>query len=566
MRAVLHGAAWAALAMLVTGGYAKAAASALQAPSDVLVDFRVISEPIGSGSLTLVRIDRGASAGLEPGDRVTLRPLGQSPVQGVVQSVEERESVVDITQSIAGLAPGVPGEVRIPLSRIDGAKSRKTTDEAGYPPIEWSSDEVEWDEETPLLAEATILEREERDPVWRGRVYMTSDLIHDAIGEGRDDLFSRIGLDARGTNVFGFGGEMRLDGEFNVRETDLSDGQGEQDTLARLDRFSYALGGVRGAPRRIEVGRFLPREFPELGLLDGVEASWRAAAGHRLGASIGYLPSNDRERSTGDTLQVSSWAALALDREERFQLGAALQKTWHKGEEDRELFLSRLRWTPDGPWSAFATTWVDFYGAEDPLKEDSVELTQALVSVSRSLGRNAGASVSSSLVRYPSLLRDGLQDLPSSILTDGRSRRTSLSAWTRLTKTHRVRVRLDQWSDQSSSGNGAELGWDHQLQGPRVQRVYASTFYREGRFGDVSGFRTGVGGPLRGGQWRADLDAGLFGQARFSGEQKNLLQGALRLGWDGLIGQDWLLSLTTSYRFGDEQDAVSLGFLLQRSF
>ncbi|MFT5733082.1 MAG: hypothetical protein ACI8WY_001758, partial [Planctomycetota bacterium] len=64
MRAVLHGAAWAALAMLVTGGYAKAAASALQAPSDVLVDFRVISEPIGSGSLTLVRIDRGASAGL----------------------------------------------------------------------------------------------------------------------------------------------------------------------------------------------------------------------------------------------------------------------------------------------------------------------------------------------------------------------------------------------------------------------------------------------------------------------------------------------------------------------
>ncbi|QDV05260.1 hypothetical protein Poly30_07560 [Planctomycetes bacterium Poly30] len=559
-----------ALGLASTTGWAASAAAGVDAELDasasVQVDFRVISAPVVSGGSTLVRIDRGASAGLAPGDRVTFRPLGGSPVQGVVQTVEERESVVDVAQATDQLMPGVPGEVAVPASRLPGGEDPQPTDQGDYPPIEWTSDEVEWTEGTPLLAEARVLEREERPPVWRGRVYMTSDLIHDGVGAGRDDLFSRLGMDARGTNLFGFGGEFRIDGEVNMRDTQVADGQGEQDTLARLDRFSYALGGVRGEPRRIEVGRFLPREFPELGLLDGAEVSWRTGAGHSVGASIGYLPSNDRERSTGDTLQISSWGTLMVDEDQRFQLGAALQKTWHMGEADRQLFLARLRWSPNGPWSAFATAWVDFYDSNDPLKQDSVELTQAIASLSRRIGKYSGVSLSSSMNRYPSLLRNGIQDLGSSIITDGSNRRVSLSGWTRLSDVDRINVRADQWADQSSSGAGGEFGWGHQLDGPRIQRINTSVFYREGRFGAVKGLRTGIGGPLSGGSWRADLDAGLFGQARFDGSQADLFQGALSLGWDGIIGADWLLSLTTAYRFGDEQDAVSLGFLLQRSF
>lgn len=175
-------------------------------------------------------------------------------------------------------------------------------------------------------------------------------------------------------------------------------------------------------------------------------------------------------------------------------------------------------------------------------------------------------SLFGSIIRYPELLRDGLQNLPPEILMNGESKRVWVSAWTQVAREDRLRVRIDQWSDQESSGGGGELGWQHGLRGEVFDLVDTSFFVQQSRFTDVYGVRVGTGGPLAGGRWRADLDVGLYEQVGFSGEQDELLQNAIRLGWDGVLGRDWFLSLTSAYRFGDEQDALSVGFLLNRSF
>jgi len=47
---------------------------------------------------------------------------------------------------------------------------------------------------------------------------------------------------------------------------------------------------------------------------------------------------------------------------------------------------------------------------------------------------------------------------------------------------------------------------------------------------------------------------------------EDLLQHAVRGAFDLELGAHWTLALYAETRFGDEQDALSLGFLLQRSF
>ena len=527
---------------------------------DVRVEVRVLSV-VGD----LVRIDRGAAAGIEPGDRVILIPLGRARVESVTLHVNERDSTVRVEPGVLGLAPGVAGIVILPAVRFDDEEAAQARAD-GRPAIQWQSPENGWDGATPLLADARASSRSERPSKWRGRGYLTGDFIRDRNRVERDDTFSRVGLDLRGENVFGFGGTMRVDGEFNYRSLEIDGEQIEDETLGRLDRLSYSVGGTREQARRVEFGRFLPREFPELGLLDGAEVSWRTPGGHRFGTSFGYLPSYDRERTTGDTLQISTWGSLAVDTDQRFEVGGALQKTWHEGDADRDLLLTRIRWSPDGPWSAYATAWWDFYGSDDVAKEDDVELTQMFANVTRMIGTGSGISLSGNITRYPELLRGGLQDLPLELLTDGESQRISLGGWTRVTSIDRVRVRLDHWSDQESDGGGGELGWERDVYGDVFDRFDVSGFVQQARFTDVYGLRFGTGGPLGPGRWRVHVDTGLYEQLGFSGGQGELLQNAFRLGWDGSLGRDWFLSLTTTYRFGDEQDAVSLGFLLQRSF
>lgn len=547
----------------VLAGDGPPAAEASQ--DEVRVEVRVIAVVPAGEEAALVRVDQGTAAGLSPGDRITFLPLAGTPVPGTVRATEPREATVEVRRRADELAPGVVGELFVPGDRFESEDEREPRAD-GRPPIPWDEEGVPWADDVPLLAEVEPRTREERDPAWRGRVYATGDIIRDRDRVGREDRFGRLGLDARGSNLFGLGGVLHVDGEFNARDTDVNDGQGEQETLARLDRLSYSLGGGRDHARRIEVGRFLPSENPELGLLDGVEVGYRTPGGHRFGASAGFLPSFDRNRSTGDTLQVASWAMFAFDAEERLQLGGAVQKTWHEGEADRDLLLARMRWTPRGPWSATATAWFDLYRAEDTPKDEGVELTQFFGSLTRRFGAAGAVSVLASKNRYPVLLRGGLQELPDDILRRGRSRRTTLSGWTRITDLDRLTARADQWSDQDGNGVGGELGWQRTLGAGTFDRIELAGFSREGRYGDVIGLRAGTGGPALGGRWRAHVDVGQYEQADFTGELEDLLQNSLLLGWDGALGEDWFLSLTGSYRFGDEQDTIALGFLLQRRF
>lgn len=246
-----------------------------------------------------VEIDVGASSGAMPGDVVVLRPLGQAEVTGRVRTTRDKASVVYISGGTANISPGVPGVLRVPESRltpsIEDSDGTKTDEQL---PVAWSNQEGPWKTDAPLLAEVTSPLPAERPSIWRGRGTLGTFLLVDNGALPRTDRIGWFGLDLRGQNPFGRGGEMNV--AFEVRANDLTyddpDLEGDSSAFLRVDRLSYAWGGTRDEPLRLEVGRFLSREFPELGFVGGLEASYRTDGGAAFRRAVG-LPARARRRA-----------------------------------------------------------------------------------------------------------------------------------------------------------------------------------------------------------------------------------------------------------------------------
>src|SRR6201988_4439863 len=98
-------------------------------------------------------------------------------------------------------------------------------------------------------------------------------------------MFARAGTVLLVENFMQKGGDLYFDAETNYRDTDVPDDDDDQDTLLRLERFSYAWGGNRFAADRYEVGRFLQHDMPEFGVLDGGEWTRRLSGGDIFGGS-----------------------------------------------------------------------------------------------------------------------------------------------------------------------------------------------------------------------------------------------------------------------------------------
>ena len=68
------------------------------------------------------------------------------------------------------------------------------------------------------------------------------------------------------------------------------------------------------------------------------------------------------------------------------------------------------------------------------------------------------------------------------------------------------------------------------------------------------------------GWWTLGLESALHEQDGFIGEQEELWQHVLRGSYDTELGDSWDLSLWGDQRFGDEQQATTVGFSLRRRF
>lgn len=519
-------------------------------------------------------LDQGRASGIEPGDALRLYPPDGPARNGKIVSISRTSSRAQLGQGLDGLDVGMRGVVLVPKRRLEA--SRPAAEPAAPAPLAvapapperpapehppWTAPPVEWSQDTPLLAPAHGVAPEDRPRRFDGLFYTGADWTSDEAGdEAREFLSTATGFEGRLENPFGHGGELGFDAEWFARTSDIG-AESEQESRLRLDRLSYAWGGVRGERERGEVGRFLQREFPEFGFLDGIEYAHLPDGGRSgFGASLGFMPEPDDQFRTGDDLQAALFGRLVSDESRRFSLGLGFQKTWHEGEADRDLFASQIEIHPADSTALFATALVDWYTSGDDLKDAGPELTQLFFNGSHRTPGGHGLGLFASRFRFPQLLRDEFDDVTAAEIAGSVNDRYGIDGWLTLGSSWQLYGRAEQWSDQDDSGGGgrARATWRDAFGagGPLLFEAYVSS----GKFSHTTGVRA---------SGRKRFDFGAIGLSWDStdydqqGVDEKLLQHAVRADLDLALGPRWFLALYAESRFGDEQDALSLGFALQ---
>lgn len=502
----------------------------------------------------LLALDRGSLSGVALSDRVQILPVVGQVLECTIQSVTERESWVR-TDASGQIAPGTRAVIHIPKGRIDSERE----------PLDWDTDPIAWDTDMPLLAEWPSVTPEARPRKVRGRWYVMGEFADDALYDQEYSL-GRAGLNVEVENAFGRGGTLEFDGEILLRSAHTDDSADLSESDLRVDRMSYVMDGRGGSGRRYAYGRFLQAEVPEFGVLDGVQVVQRLGNSDLVGVSIGLMPQTHEDLATGEDVQVATFYRHTRGSNEQFSLLGAYQKSWHRGQADRDLLLANARWYPGEGLTAWSSAWIDLYDSSDTLKGSGAELTRWNAGLGKTFGRSGALHATISEFRFPELLRDAPPLLGAEDLAEDRTRRLSLSGWARLSDRTRLSARADRWSDETHSGSGGELGLRVRDLGFEDDLLTIALTKQEGLYGDIAGVRSTYGryGP-RGG-WGVTWETGTHETAGFFGEQASLDQDRLRLFFDRHTKAGWDLSLYAEQRTGDDRDSLLIGFYLQRGF
>lgn len=531
--------------------------AALVAPQEaeseaVRVPVRVVSVRPDS-----VFLNVGRDAGLRAGDRLRLMPAGGLEIECIVLAVSAEQARVSLPQGVelAQIVVGTPGVAWVPPARLSGVAAEGEA----HPP--WSAPPEEWSSEYPLLAPARPISAAEREVQLRGAVFLGLDQTFSK--DLGDRSLLRGGVDVEAQNLFGRGGVLQLDVEGFVRSSPDAD---EEDERARLDRFSYAWGGLREEPLSLEVGRFLQRLTPEFGVLDGVEAVWRLDSGDMLGLSAGFLPEPTADMQSGDDLALALGWRHTFGGSDTLSSGLAYQKSWHEGEEDRDLAIARLDWRPTLATSLHASAWVDFYGSDEVFADPGAELTEAHLNLTTKLAARTGMSLFAATLTRPDTLRYEFQPVSLEEQLDYDVTRAGVSLWQDLSESTRLSGRADLWENSTEDGVSGELRLGVRDVLVEDGEVWLTLFGAQGKFTDSTGVRAGLTRWFQGGWFSLMLDSGLYEQTGFQDVTSELWQHRVRAQLDRALGQDWDLGLWVDQRFGDDLDATELGFSLRRRF
>ncbi len=540
-------------------------------------------------------LDKGREEGLDAGDRVTFFPRAGATSEGTIRAVSKNSARVDLDPGVASVAIGDRGEVFIPRDRVapppvpaPKPPSTKPNPAVAPPVVEpqptlpvspqkpaekpvehpaWTHPPEEWQKEKPLLAPAFGLAPEERERRIRGRAWLQSQYTRDSQDGTRNYSNSSLGVDATMENPFGHGGELRLGAAVWTRSTDV-DGEDIHDRESRLrvNRFSYTVGGTEDDPSRWNFGRFLQSGLPEFGLLDGVEWNHRRANGDEFGVSVGAMPQPFSSLSSFDDTQVAAFYRRALDDSRRNSVGVGYQNTWHKGNQDRNLFLGEARIQPGQDVSIRSTAWLDAYGSEDDIKGSGIELTEFLVGLTWRVNPKSGLGLTLSHRKIPELLRSEFQDFDAVFVRDSKLDRIALNGWTSLSQKVRLDGRLDHWSDQDDDGTAGEVGASFRDMAWDRGEIRTSAFYSDGTYSSGPGMR--ISGSRSFGRASASLGYEYIGyeQKDVTGSLGKLAQQSLFGTLDLPVFDAWDLSLVGDKRFGDSQDSWSVGLMLQTRF
>ncbi|HED66379.1 MAG TPA: hypothetical protein ENJ09_12600 [Planctomycetes bacterium] len=518
-----------------------------------------------------LEVDRGELDGLAVGDPVLLFPRSGGTLRGTVINVDTRSARIRLEDEGAAIAAGVRGEARVPPERFRREEQTEPLHPNADPPVlpppsepRWENRDESWRKGMPLLHRARAVRPERRAPRVSGRGYLIFDRTWTS-EDSRNDSQLRAGTNLRIENPFRRGGTLRFDAEYDARSTVVPDAANEDDSTLRFERLSYAIGGTRFQPSRIEAGRFLQRGLPEFGVVDGVQWETRRANADRWGVSLGYLPELDARFRPADDLSVAAWYRWNADPSERFSVTAGLQKTWHGGSPDRDLVVTKVRYVPVNGWSFHGSTWVDFYGSKDRNKASGPEITQAIYSLSRQ-GNDGGIEFRFRRLRFAELLRNELLPVEPGQLARDRYDRVSARGWTRARKDRRLHGEVGLWDDEDEAGGDLEAGIEFPgLFTPR-SRTDLTAFATSGRFTTSGGGRVTYSVEDEEGRYDLFYEWSVHRADGFSSAVDDFVQHRLRgsrsiyslSGFDVYFDVDALLY--------DDEAALSIGLRLEQSY
>ncbi|HED52608.1 MAG TPA: hypothetical protein ENJ00_00195 [Phycisphaerales bacterium] len=432
-----------------------------------------------------------------------------------------------------------------------------------HPPWQRAVDTT--DADAPLLAPAVRRRPEERPTKFHGRIFNQIRYTRDSGGNRDNDYtFFRLGARFEVSNPFQNGGRLLFRGNLDHRGSDISSAS-ESDTEGRIERLSYAVGGLAHSPYRAEFGRFYSVFVPEIGLIDGAEAALLTRGNWRIGAGAGLYPAPFVDRDLGDDYGVHFFADYRPDRGGAMSGTLAYQQTWHKGAPDQNLLIGRFNAKPTKELSVYGLALVNLYTDSDTVKGSGVELTQGNINVRYRPDRSKGGSIGYSRTRYAELKRRDLDLLPDTILRDGQVDRITVSAWVRATDDIRLTARANRWSDQSDDGYGGQLGVEWYEIWRDTASARASVFFTNGTFSDGVGARFRVGDRFRGVD--VDLRYDIFSytsQGQIANNEtrtRHTVQSDVS--WDA---GPWNYSIDVSYTFGDSESTYGIRSLIEYRF
>lgn len=512
-----------------------------------------------------VQVDRGTRDRVMVGDRVVMFPLDGRTRMGSVVEVDERTAIVELDGTGGALPAGTKGEVLVPRQRARPGQQQPGI-APGQPqpqqPEPVQQDPEMWRPGMALLAGAKPIQSDERSTTIAGRAYFIGDFTR-TLGNNVNS-FLRTGTDLTVDNPGGEGGALRFHGEYNQSlETSYNNGAD-----LRLFDLSYTLGGTRWTPLRFQAGRFLQSAMPELGLLDGIEVSYRTEGGDRYGGSFGWMPLLDDDMKSFEDMQIAAYYIWTQDVSERLTWGFAVQKSWHQGKQDRDLAVIKTRCVPPEGWEYGGTLWIDFYNhAQDNLKSETVAITRANAYTTRSWKNVGGALFTFNHEEYPELRRQEFwQTLLQAQISSAHHEVLSAQGWLLNDDGGRWHGRITGWGDEQKFGGSAEVGVEVRGLLMPGARADLTGFISQGLDSTLYGIRANYGRTTASGRWDAFYELSTANFAGFPPDRSDILQHRLAGSYTDDLGFRWNLTLYGGYSVWEGESTATAGVYLQKFF
>jgi hypothetical protein len=593
---------WACLPVLSTPALSDFP-PAPQGASVETIDVRVMISSPG----TLV-VDRGSVDFVRVGDVVVFELRGKSPRRGRVTKVDERSATVKLEDPAAVVPSGARGKLEMPKERRQPQKkepppeapkqpdakpadSKPAPVPSPAPPVapkpdakkaeapqepkpdaapakstqdhpEWSNTDKAWTKGMPLLTELPPVRPEQRTPTVSGSLFSSAQYVRAADG-GSSSSFVRAGGSLTAENLFGDGATLHVEGDVHYR----NEVDGDHGVELLPYEVSYTWGGTRFDPTRLEVGRFLQYGMPEFGVVDGVEYARRLSDGSSFGASLGFMPEPDDDFESFADFQIAAWYRWVLDDSERLALRGGFEQTFHHGSADRDLFVADLRWAMDSDLDFHGTTWIDLYGSGDAGKS-ALELTQALLVLTRRFDESSGGDVTYRHQAFPLIDRDGEFTPPATLqeIEDDHLDELAASAY-HYTDSHlRLHGEAGAWYDEDETGGSADAG----LEFPEVLihdlRADFTAFGSRGQFSTLFGGRVTCSLPADDGRWDLSYEYANHRLHGFSSNLNDLVQQRVWLSRSFHWGGGWSFSLDAQATWWDTDVSWAAGWFVQKTF